>query len=54
VTDQLPAGDLAYVKLVGRTAGLRRRATEDEVRAFFEPYAPFSGLAGIYALSSGA
>jgi 3-methyladenine DNA glycosylase/8-oxoguanine DNA glycosylase len=52
--DQLPAGDLAYVKLVGRAAGLRRRATEDEVRAFFEPYAPFSGLAGIYALSSGA
>jgi 3-methyladenine DNA glycosylase/8-oxoguanine DNA glycosylase len=51
--DQLPAGDLAYVKLVGRAAGLGRRATEDEVRAFFEPYAPFAGLAGIYALSSG-
>jgi 3-methyladenine DNA glycosylase/8-oxoguanine DNA glycosylase len=50
--DQLPAGDLAYVKLVGRAAGLGRRATEDEVRAFFEPYAPFAGLAGIYALSS--
>jgi DNA-3-methyladenine glycosylase II len=52
--DQLPAGDLAYVKLVGRLAGLGRRATEDEVRAFFEPYAPFAGLAGLYALSSGA
>jgi 3-methyladenine DNA glycosylase/8-oxoguanine DNA glycosylase len=48
--DQLPAGDLAYVKLVGRLAGLGRRATEDEVRAFFEPYEPYSGLAGLYAL----
>jgi 3-methyladenine DNA glycosylase/8-oxoguanine DNA glycosylase len=52
--DQLPAGDLAYVKLVGRAAGLGRRAGEDEVRAFFAPYEPFAGLAGIYALSSGA
>jgi 3-methyladenine DNA glycosylase/8-oxoguanine DNA glycosylase len=50
--DQLPAGDLAYVKVVGHLAGLGRRATEEEVRAFFEPYAPFSGLAGLYALSS--
>jgi 3-methyladenine DNA glycosylase/8-oxoguanine DNA glycosylase len=48
--DQLPAGDLAYVKLVGRMAGLGRRATEDEVRAFFEPYAPYQALAGMYAL----
>jgi 3-methyladenine DNA glycosylase/8-oxoguanine DNA glycosylase len=52
--DQLPAGDLAYVKLVGRLAGLGRRATEEEVREWFEPYAPFSGLAGLYALSSRA
>jgi 3-methyladenine DNA glycosylase/8-oxoguanine DNA glycosylase len=49
--DQLPAGDLKYVKLVGRLAGLGRRATEEEVRAFFTPYEPFAGLAGIYALS---
>jgi 3-methyladenine DNA glycosylase/8-oxoguanine DNA glycosylase len=48
--DQLPAGDLAFVKWVGRAAGLGRRATEDEVRAFFEPYAPYQGLAGMYAL----
>ena len=48
--DQLPAGDLAFVKWVGRAAGLGRRATEDEVRAFFEPYAPYQGLAGLYAL----
>ena len=46
--DQLPAGDLAYVKLVGRLARLGRRATEDEVRAFFAPYAPFGALAGTY------
>ena len=48
--DQLPAGDLAYVKLVGRLAGLGRRATVDEVRDFFEPYAPYSALAGLYML----
>lgn len=48
--DQLPAGDLAFVKLVGRLAGLRRRATVEEVRAFFEPYAPYQGLAGLYLL----
>ena len=50
--DQLPAGDLAYAKLVGRLIGPGRRATEEEVRAFFEPYAPFQGLAGLYALHS--
>jgi len=50
--DQLPAGDLAYVKLVGQLAGLGRRATEDEVREFFAPYAPFAGLAGLYLLQA--
>jgi 3-methyladenine DNA glycosylase/8-oxoguanine DNA glycosylase len=48
--DMLPALDLAYVKLVGRLAGLGRRATEDEVRSFFAPYDEWAGLAGIYAL----
>lgn len=53
--DQLPAGDLAYVKLVGRlrTGDRHARATEEEVAAFFEPYWPWAGLAGIYALHSG-
>ena len=50
--DQLPAGDLAYLKLVGRLARLGRRASEGEVREFFAPYAPFRGLAGIYALAA--
>jgi 3-methyladenine DNA glycosylase/8-oxoguanine DNA glycosylase len=44
--DVLPYGDLAYIKLVGVLAGLGRRATEDEVREYFEPYAPYAGLAG--------
>ncbi|MDP9134251.1 MAG: hypothetical protein M3N56_05410, partial [Actinomycetota bacterium] len=48
--DQLPAGDLAFVKWVGRATGSRRRASEGEVRAFFEPYAPYQALAGLYAL----
>jgi 3-methyladenine DNA glycosylase/8-oxoguanine DNA glycosylase len=51
--DQLPAGDLAYIKLVGRLAGLGRRATVDEVTDWFEPYAPYQGLAGIYLLAGG-
>jgi 3-methyladenine DNA glycosylase/8-oxoguanine DNA glycosylase len=50
--DKLPAGDLAYIKLVGKLAGLGRRATEPEVRDFFAPYAPYEGLAGTYALSA--
>lgn len=49
--DSLPAGDLAYVKLVGHLAGLGRRATAGEVEEFFAPYAPFRGLAGLYALA---
>src|SRR5437764_12819129 len=48
--DQLPAGDLAYIKLVGRLAGLGRRAAVEEVREFFAPYAPYAALAGIYLL----
>lgn len=51
--DQLPAGDLAYIKLVGRLAGLGRRATVDEVRDWFEPYAPYQGLAGLYLVVGG-
>jgi 3-methyladenine DNA glycosylase/8-oxoguanine DNA glycosylase len=49
--DSLPAGDLAYVKLVGHLAGLGRRATVEEVEEFFAPYAPFRSLAGSFALA---
>ena len=48
--DSLPAGDLAYVKLVGVLAGLGRRATVEEVEEYFAPYEPFRGLAGSFAL----
>ena len=55
--DQIPAGDLAYLKLVGRlTSGGDpwARATEQQVEEFFAPYAPWAGLAGAYALRSKA
>jgi 3-methyladenine DNA glycosylase/8-oxoguanine DNA glycosylase len=52
--DMLPAGDLAFVKLVGRMAGLGRRATEAEVREFFAPYGEWAGLAGTYMLRAQA
>ncbi len=48
--DALPAGDLAYVKLVGHLRGLGRRATVEEVEQFFAPYQPYRGLAGHFAL----
>jgi len=48
--DSLPAGDLAYVKLVGVLAGLGRRATVEEVEQYFARFAPFRGLAGSFAL----
>jgi 3-methyladenine DNA glycosylase/8-oxoguanine DNA glycosylase len=46
--DSLPAGDLIYLKLVGRLARLGRRATVEEVEEFFAPYEPFRGLAGAW------
>jgi 3-methyladenine DNA glycosylase/8-oxoguanine DNA glycosylase len=52
--DQLPAGDLAYLKLVGRLTNddPRSRATEEDVERFFAPYEPWMGLAGLHALSA--
>ncbi|HEX5712388.1 MAG TPA: hypothetical protein VFX85_03645, partial [Solirubrobacterales bacterium] len=49
--DALPAGDLGYIKLVGRLAGLGRRATIAEVEEFYAHYEPFRGLAGALTLS---
>lgn len=54
--DQLPAGDLAYRKLVGRLRSgghPAARAEEDEVRAFFAPYGAWAGLAGAHAVAAG-
>jgi 3-methyladenine DNA glycosylase/8-oxoguanine DNA glycosylase len=50
--DSLPAGDLIYLKQVGRLARLGRRATVAEVEEFYAPYAPFRGLAGMWTLCS--
>lgn len=49
--DSLPAGDLGYIKLVGRLAGLGRRATVPEVEEFYAPYEPYRGLVGSLTLS---
>jgi 3-methyladenine DNA glycosylase/8-oxoguanine DNA glycosylase len=46
--DSLPAGDLMYLKLVGRLARLGRHATVEEVEEFYAPYAPFRGLAAAW------
>jgi 3-methyladenine DNA glycosylase/8-oxoguanine DNA glycosylase len=53
--DQLPAGDLKYLKLVGRmrTGNPRARATEQDVIDTFAPYGEWAGLAGAYALRAG-
>jgi DNA-3-methyladenine glycosylase II len=50
--DALPAGDLGFIKLVGRLGRLGRRATVDEVEEFFAPYAPYRGLAGSFVLAA--
>jgi 3-methyladenine DNA glycosylase/8-oxoguanine DNA glycosylase len=50
--DSLPAGDLIYLKLVGRLARLGRRATVEEVEEFYAPYAPFRGLAGAWSIAA--
>lgn len=48
----VPAGDLGYLKLVGRLTTGRPKAVADEaeVRGFFAPYAPWAGLAAQYLI----
>jgi 3-methyladenine DNA glycosylase/8-oxoguanine DNA glycosylase len=49
--DQLPAGDLNLLKLVGRLTGggdPRARADEQQVRDFFAPYGRWAGLAAAH------
>jgi 3-methyladenine DNA glycosylase/8-oxoguanine DNA glycosylase len=50
--DVVPAGDLGYLKLVGRllTGDPKGFADEAEVRGFFAPYAPYAGLAASYLI----
>jgi 3-methyladenine DNA glycosylase/8-oxoguanine DNA glycosylase len=50
--DSLPAGDLMYLKQVGRLTRLGRRATVEEVEEFYAPYAPFRGLAATWSLAA--
>ena len=48
--DQVPAGDLGYLKIVGRllTGNPQARASEDEVRELLAPYGEWKGLAAEY------
>ena len=52
--DQLPAGDLTLLKLVGRMLSggdPRARAEEQQVRDFFAPYGEWAGLAATHMLA---
>ena len=54
--DQIPAGDLGLVKLVGRLLSGGdpwARAQEQQVRDFFERFGRWRGLAASYALRAG-
>ncbi len=53
--DQVPAGDLGFIKLAGRLASggdPRARGSEDDVRALFARFGEWQGLAAAYALRS--
>jgi DNA-3-methyladenine glycosylase II len=53
--DQLPAGDVGLLKLVGRLLSggdPHARAHEEQVREFFAPYGEWAGLAAAHLLAS--
>jgi 3-methyladenine DNA glycosylase/8-oxoguanine DNA glycosylase len=54
--DLVPAGDLGFLKIVGRlmTGNPKARADEAEVRGFFEPYGEWKGLAGVHLMHAAA
>jgi 3-methyladenine DNA glycosylase/8-oxoguanine DNA glycosylase len=54
--DLVPAGDLGFIKLIGRlsTGNPKARADEAEVRGFFERYGEWKGLAGTYLVVAAA
>jgi 3-methyladenine DNA glycosylase/8-oxoguanine DNA glycosylase len=50
----VPAGDVGLLKLVGRAlsgGNPHARAQEHEVRAFFDPYGEWAGLAAAHMMS---
>ncbi len=53
--DQIPAGDLGFIKLVGRLLSggdPKARASEEQVREFFARFGPWQALAGVYAYAA--
>ena len=52
--DQVPAGDLGFLKLVGRlrTGRPHARASEEEVRELFSAYDPWAGMAAVHLHAS--
>jgi DNA-3-methyladenine glycosylase II len=54
--DRVPAGDLGFLKLIGRlqTGDPRARVDVPEAYAFFAPYAGWRGLAGSYLIAAHA
>jgi DNA-3-methyladenine glycosylase II len=54
--DVVPAGDLGFIKIVGRllTGNPRARADEADVRTFFERYGDWKGLAGVHLMHAAA
>jgi DNA-3-methyladenine glycosylase II len=50
--DVVPAGDLGFLKIIGRlvTGNPRARADEAEVRGFFARYGDWKGLAGVHLM----
>ena len=54
--DQIPAGDLSLIKLVGRVLSGGdpwARAEEQQVREFFARFGRWQGLAASYAMRAG-
>ena len=54
--DHVPAGDLGFLKLVGRllTGNPRARVDVPQAYAFFAPYGEWRGLAGEYLIAAHA
>ncbi len=54
--DRVPAGDLGFLKLIGRlqTGNPKARVDVPEAYAFFAPYAGWRGLAGSYLIAAHA